>query len=80
MTLVARRTTALRELPRPSAGPLAAVAERVILKGLGLMSLGGLELVLPDGTEHRFGDPKALEWQRSRWPAASRGSRSRSGS
>jgi cyclopropane-fatty-acyl-phospholipid synthase len=64
MTLVARRTTALRELPRPSAGPLAAVAERVILKGLGLMSLGGLELVLPDGTAHRFGDPAAQEWQR----------------
>ncbi len=64
MTLVARRARALRELPRPSAGPLAAVAERVILKGLGLMSLGGLELVLPDGTEHRFGDPQAQEWQR----------------
>ena len=41
MTLAARRTSALRELPRPSAGPLATVAERVILKGLGLMSLGG---------------------------------------
>ena len=64
MTLVARRSTALRELPRPSAGPLAAVAERVILKGLGLMSLGGLELVLPDGTERRFGDPQATDWQR----------------
>ena len=64
MTLVARRSTALRELPRPSAGPLAAVAERVILKGLGLMSLGGLELVLPDGTERRFGDPQTTEWQR----------------
>jgi cyclopropane-fatty-acyl-phospholipid synthase len=61
MTIAARRPTALRELPRPSAGPLAAVAERVILKGLGLITLGGLELRLPDGTAHRFGDPDATE-------------------
>jgi cyclopropane-fatty-acyl-phospholipid synthase len=64
MTLAARRTTALRELPRPSAGPLATIAERVILKGLGLMSLGGLEVTLPDGTVHRFGDLESGEWQR----------------
>jgi cyclopropane-fatty-acyl-phospholipid synthase len=63
MTLAARRTGALRDLPRPSAGPLATVAERVILKGLGLMSIGGLELRLPDGRVHRFGDPGAAEWQ-----------------
>ncbi len=59
MTIAARRSTALRQLPRPSAGPLAAVAERVILKGLGLMTLGSLVLLLPDGTTHRFGDPGA---------------------
>ena len=64
MTPAARRATALRELPRPSAGPLAAIATRVILKGLGLMSLGGLELVLPDGTVHRFGDSQSDQWQR----------------
>jgi cyclopropane-fatty-acyl-phospholipid synthase len=62
MTIAARRPTALRELPRPSAGPFAAIAERVILKGLGLMTLGGLELRLPDGTAHRFGDPDTAEW------------------
>ena len=66
MTIAARRTTALRELPRPSAGPLANVAERVILKGLGLMTLGGLELRLPDGSVQRFGDPHATEWHGSR--------------
>ena len=64
MTIAARPSTALRELPRPSAGPLANVAERVILKGLGLMTLGGLEVRLPDGTTQRFGDPDATEWHR----------------
>ena len=58
MTIAARPSTALRELPRPSAGPLARVAERVILKGLGLMTLGGLERAAArrHGAQ-RFGDP-----------------------
>ncbi|MDX6377860.1 MAG: cyclopropane-fatty-acyl-phospholipid synthase, partial [Gaiellaceae bacterium] len=61
MTLTARRPTALRQLPRPSAGPLAAVAQQVILKGLGLMTIGGLVLLMPDGRAHHFGDVESGE-------------------
>ena len=65
MSVVARRP-ALRELPRPTAGPLAAIAERVLLRGLGLIEVGRLDVRLPDGRRLQFGeegasDPQTLE-------------------
>jgi len=60
---VAARRPALRALPAPAAGPLAAVAERVLLRGLGLITLGRLDVRLPDGRELRFGEDAAAERQ-----------------
>ena len=60
---VAARRPALRALPAPAAGPLAAVAERVLLGGLGLITLGRLDVRLPDGRELRFGEDAAAERQ-----------------
>jgi cyclopropane-fatty-acyl-phospholipid synthase len=60
---VAARRPALRELPRPAAGPLATVARAVILQGLGLITIGALDVRLPDGSQLRFGDDDADERQ-----------------